>query len=156
MSDAIPDCPRCHVPMREIEAQSATIDRCERCQGTFFDQGEMFAALGTTADTSYWDRPDVVSPVREGKLACPRCHARMLAQDVRHENDHAEIDRCARCQGIWLDPGEAERLMAIGGRMVETVLAEKRRARESLDRMGDVDLRPPGLIFRFLSLFKSA
>ena len=151
------DCPRCHIPLHEIHEGSAYIDRCEKCQGAFFDQGEMFAALGQTADPSYWDQPGVAGPVRDGHVHCPRCHHHMLLQDVRHEGastEHAEIDRCTHCGGIWLDAGEAAKILAIGTRMTDKVLAERRAAKAELDRMGDVSFSPPGLISRFLGLFK--
>ena len=154
MHERNPECPRCHVPLEELHAQGASIDRCGKCGGTFFDQGEMFAAVGRTADASFWDRPETVGRLRDGKLKCARCGGRMLLQDVRHDAIDVEIDRCPQCAGIWLDAGEADKLQAIGARMADKVLAERRAAQAELDKLGDVDFSPSGLIARFLNLFK--
>lgn len=153
-TNKIPVCPRCKVDMKEIVQLNTFIDVCEKCGGTFFDQGEMFAALGTTADPSYWDRPETGGNVRPGNIACPRCNAAMLLQDVKYEDKQVEIDRCPACSGIWLDGGETTKIMSIGARMAPVVMAERRMAQDELAKMGPVDFNPPSLIYRFLSLFK--
>ncbi len=147
-------CPRCNMMMTEILVETAHIDECPKCRGRFFDQGEMFAALGATADGSYWDRDETAGPVREGHLKCPRCKGGMLAQDISHESTTVEIDRCNECTGIWLDAGEADKIMSIGAAMADVVKAEQARAKADLDGLGDVDFRSTNLLYRFLSLFK--
>src|SRR5687767_14277098 len=148
--DKVATCPRCKVNMKETHSQGTFLDDCERCGGVFFDQGEMFAALGTTADPSYWDRPETGGVMREGHLSCPRCKTDMLLQDVKHGADHVEIDRCGECGGIFLDKGEAEKILSIGAKMAETIQKERAAAQAELDQMGDVDFSSPGLIARFL------
>ena len=147
------ECPRDRAALEEIHQGNAHIDRCTRCQGTFFDQGEMFLALGRAADPSVWDRPGVTGMVRDGPLACPACHHPMRIQDLKHQELHVEIDRCTKCSGIWLDHGEAEKLLSIGTHMVGKVIEEQRKAQAELDKM-EVDLAPAGLIASFLGLFK--
>jgi hypothetical protein len=39
---------------------------------------------------------------------CPRCGAALIAVPYRG----VEIDKCSRCEGIWLDVGEMEQLAA--------------------------------------------
>lgn len=39
---------------------------------------------------------------------CPECEGSVLD---RVQQDNVEIDRCPKCQGIWLDAGELELLM---------------------------------------------
>ncbi len=41
-------------------------------------------------------------------LQCPRCGGRMQT----HLRNGVAIDQCVDCHGIFLDPGELERLMA--------------------------------------------
>ncbi len=41
-------------------------------------------------------------------LTCPRCDARMQT----HLRNGVAIDQCVKCHGLFLDPGEFERLMA--------------------------------------------
>jgi len=147
-------CPRCRIHMQEVREREAFIDRCARCQGTFFDLGEMFSALDRTADPAYWDRPETAGAVKPGDIACPRCEASMLLQDISDDAHQVEIDRCTHCGGIWLDGGEAEKIIAIGAGMAGTVEAEQRAAQAELADLDDVDFRPKSLFARFLSIFK--
>jgi Zn-finger nucleic acid-binding protein len=156
-SDKTVGCPRCKASMQEVHEKTAFLDRCPKGHGTFFDQGEMFEALGAAADPSLWDRRETSGPVREGKLGCPRCGAKMLLQDISAGSIKVEIDRCGSCGGIWLDHGEAEKLMAIGSTQVDKAFAERRAAQADLDKLSDVDFRSGGagsLIRRFLGLFQ--
>jgi Zn-finger nucleic acid-binding protein len=78
----------------------------------------------------------------------------MVKQDLKYEGENVEIDRCGKCGGIWLDDGEAKAIMAIGEKLHPVLEAEKAKAKEDLDKLGDVDFSSPGLIARFLGLFK--
>ena len=147
-------CPRDKSLMKEIVEKTAFLDICGKCGGQFFDSGEMFSAFGIKADPSYWDRPETGGTVKEGTLACPACHAPMLSQDVKHGTEHVEIDRCGKCGGIWLDQGEINQIMRIGGNLQPIIDDEKRKAQEELDKMGTPDFSSPGLIASFLGLFK--
>jgi Zn-finger nucleic acid-binding protein len=145
-------CPRDKRDMTEMAAGHALLDVCGKCGGQFFDTGEMFSAFGLKADPSLWDRPETGGAVKDGSLACPRCHTSMLTQEVKHQDDKVEIDRCGKCGGIWLDKGEVDQIMAIGAHMQPVVEAERAKAKADLDKIGDVDFSP-GLIARFLRLF---
>ena len=153
MHEKVLTCPRDKRQMTEMAAGHAVLDVCGKCGGQYFDSGEMFAAFGIKADPSYWDRPETGGQVKEGTLECPRCHSTMLAQDVKHEKDSVEIDRCGSCGGVWLDKGEVEQIMAIGERIAPLLEAEREKAKAELDKMGDVSFSSPGLIARFLGLF---
>jgi Zn-finger nucleic acid-binding protein len=147
-------CPRDKAHMRTTETGQATLDVCGKCGGQYFDSGEMFAAFGIKADPSYWDRPETGGTVKTSTLSCPVCHATMLAQDVRYDGKHVEIDRCGGCGGIWLDKGEVETIMAIGEGVRPVVEAEMAQAKKDLAAMGDVSFASPSLIAKFLGLFK--
>lgn len=148
-------CPRCRVQLKELHHGEAHIDQCETCGGIFFDQGELFSALGTHADPSYWDRPETAGPTRPGGVKCTRCSAETLLQNVASDEHQCEIDRCGKCGGVWLDAGEAETLIAVGKSQEATIQAEVQRAQAELDAMGDVDFHASGgLIGKFLALFR--
>jgi Zn-finger nucleic acid-binding protein len=146
-------CPRDKTLMGETLRGDAILDVCGKCGGQYFDSGEMFAAFGIKADPSYWDRPETGGGVKDGTLPCPVCHTHMLIQDVKHEAQHVEIDRCGKCGGIWLDKGEVEQIMKIGQGIKPILDAEKRGAEAKLSAMGDVDFSPPGIIAQFLAMF---
>ncbi len=147
-------CPRDKAMLDEMHAGEAALDVCGKCGGQFFDSGEMFKAFGIKADPSYWDRPETGGSVSESKLNCSQCGVFMLKQDVKYEDLHVEIDRCGTCGGIWLDKGEVDTIMKIGEKLQPVLDAERAKAKEELDKMGDVDFSSPSLIARFLGLFK--
>ncbi len=33
-------CPKCHIPMDEINYRGVTIDKCNKCEGVWLDKGE--------------------------------------------------------------------------------------------------------------------
>ncbi len=147
-------CPRDKTVLDQQEQGEATLDVCSKCGGQFFDSGEMFAAFGIKADPTYWDRPETGGPTRTGDVPCPRCEAHLLTQEIRHEGQAVEIDRCGKCGGLWLDAGEATRIIAIGEKMAPVIAAEKAQAQKELDALGDDAFGSPGLIARFLGLFQ--
>jgi len=152
-----PNCPRCKTPMQEIVHQNTFLDRCPRCTGVFFDQGEMFSALGATADPGVWDSAETGGVTRPGETPCPRCGSHMLLQSVKYGGDDVEIDRCGQCNGIWLDATEADRIMTIGGKLLEKMRGDAEKARKELESMGDDVLRPKatgGILYKFLALFR--
>jgi Zn-finger nucleic acid-binding protein len=147
------ECPRDHSLMKEKHLGESVLDVCGKCGGQFFDTGEMFGAFGIKADPSYWDRPETGGSVRDGELHCPVCHTHMLVQDIKHESEKVEIDRCGKCGGIWLDQGEVHQIMAIGLKIKPMLDKEKAEAQEALDKMGKVNFSPPGIIAQFLGMF---
>lgn len=147
-------CPRDKSLMKAHEVGEAVLDTCGKCGGQFFDSGELFAALGIKADPSYWDRPETGGVVKTTDIHCPSCETVMLAQEVKYDTEQVEIDRCGKCGGIWLDKGESDTIMKIGEKLHPILEAEKAKAQEELAKMGDVDFSSPGLIARFLGLFK--
>ena len=153
MKNVILECPRDHSVMKEHEQGEAVLDICQKCHGQFFDTGEMFGAFGVKADPSIWDRPESGGTVRDGTIKCPRCHHAMLIQDVKHESQSVEIDRCRSCGGIWLDKGEVETLIKIGDKLEPLVNAEVEKAKADLAKMGTPDFSG-GMIARFVKMFK--
>jgi len=145
-------CPRDRTTMAQKIVGEAVIDVCPKCQATYFDVGELFAALGSSADPSFWDRPESAGAVRDSGFGCPRCKAAMLAQDITYGEHKVEIDRCSQCGGVFLDGGEGERLKALGAAAMDTVLEESRRAKVELEKMEDPDFST-GFFDKFLGLF---
>ncbi len=39
-------------------------------------------------------------------LACPKCDGTLIEESF----EEVQIDRCSKCNGVWLDAGELERL----------------------------------------------
>ena len=47
----------------------------------------------------------------EKKIDCPRCWVEAERYEVDVFGPNIEIDECPRCRGIWLDPGELNKLL---------------------------------------------
>lgn len=147
-------CPHDKAKLAKKVVEEATLDVCGKCGGQFFDSGEMFRAFGIKADPSYWDRPETGGEIKgNSKIGCPQCVIPLVIQDVKYDGDHVEIDRCGKCGGVWLDKGEIEKIIAIGDKLQPVLDAETAKAKEELDKLGEVDFAP-GLISRFLKMFR--
>jgi len=114
------DCPRCSLPLREIDLgefggdyASVVIDLCPECEGVWLDKGEL-----DQRDESLWtDAEDLDHEIITGdrKVAnCPKCSATLLSV-TPNEVPGLVIDRCPECWGFWLDPGELESIQALAG-----------------------------------------
>src|SRR5262245_43240247 len=114
--DELLQCPRCIKKMRKQKHPKAVIDHCELCSGSFFDEGEMLAVLGKTADPEIWARANRKRTPSASDIQCPRCHKRMQLHPLGEGELEVDIDLCIQCGGIWLDGGEVDTVMQLGAR----------------------------------------
>jgi uncharacterized protein len=49
-------CPKCHAPLKSVERNGVTIDRCVECGGVFLDRGELERLMA--AETAFLSRDD--------------------------------------------------------------------------------------------------
>lgn len=87
MSEAGLNCPRCE---ERLAGQEGDLWHCDGCGGSFATGVE----LGLPTES--------VEVASDGRMTCPACRDSM----ERLMLGAVEIDRCASCQGIWLDAGE--------------------------------------------------
>ena len=104
-------CPACNKELKEIGVSGVKVDVCDGgCGGIWFDSHELKAfdephettgetLLNTARDTSL-----IID--RSGKIGCPRCQDVTMMKHFFSVKHSVEIDECAACGGIWLDPGE--------------------------------------------------
>lgn len=102
-------CPRGHGPLVGSERDGMTLDLCPTCQGMWFDWGELEAVLAK------YDGVEVPPDARPSGLRCPRDGSGLFAYTLPEPRTESgrwdiEIDQCKRCQGIWLDHGELQRI----------------------------------------------
>ena len=105
------ECPRCWVPMDitevEIFGPNIDIDVCPKCQGIWFDPGELKKILKDKEVTDYLTKH--IGTKSKSPLICPRCRWVMdiqIAEDI-------ETEVCLNCKGVWLDAGELDDLKNI-------------------------------------------
>jgi Zn-finger nucleic acid-binding protein len=106
--------------MHEVTARAnpgtlIQLDQCRKCGGIWCDKWELFPV-----DSDEAERIDVKDAVDESLLAapvkvvrrslyCPRCTAPLQrCKDPALPRDH-HLERCSRCDGIWLNRGEMKR-----------------------------------------------
>lgn len=97
-------CPDCKESLATIRLQGHRADRCDRCQGIWFEPAAFFSLC-------LEHRPEAVPELmvhNDGtpKRACPAC-----AEDMEIAwMDFLQLDQC-ESHGIWLDDGELKRAL---------------------------------------------
>ncbi len=97
--------------METVKASDVEIERCASCGGIFFDNFEFKkldeAHEGVGSELLVQDQG---APYRargkDEKLACPKCIGIIMMRRFSSAKRSIEVDECAGCGGIWLDPGE--------------------------------------------------
>ena len=93
--------------MSRVTFEGIEVDRCEGCQGIWFDMLELDKLRAVNGAESL----DIGDPVVGRKLNekdaidCPVCHTRMIRM-VDADQPHIWYERCASCHGVFLDAGE--------------------------------------------------
>ena len=94
------------------------IDRCGRCEGIWFDEGELSgivnrggADLIRVLSVSDDDPQQVKEPwndlAQDARAECPRCGVDMNRVEAGRIRGLV-IDRCPTCRGLWYDGGEVD------------------------------------------------
>ncbi|HUT36516.1 MAG TPA: zf-TFIIB domain-containing protein [Planctomycetota bacterium] len=99
-------CPVCLEPMIVAEYEHVEIDTCVGCGGVWLDGGELEALVGSAVPPKATPDPDLGPPDRD----CPIC-VHKLAKD-RYGRTQVVVDKCPHGDGIWLDAGELEQILA--------------------------------------------
>lgn len=108
-------CPNCGNSLKEVYAEAnygriLLLDQCDKCGGVWFDNWELYYLKDAEAkklDTINIDSFLAQSSVEKGTGFCPKCDGfpLQLFQDPNLPED-SKIDRCGRCNGLWLNRGE--------------------------------------------------
>ncbi len=120
-------CPKCNAELKKSDLGQygfVILDVCPNCKGSWFDKGEL-----DRLDQSVWtDFEELNFQRREPgaqRLSCPKCN-----HDLEPVSpvDALElvVDRCASCEGFWLDAGELEKVQDITLHIDDTKMAHMR------------------------------
>ena len=116
-------CPRCRVSMDKDTHGGVVTDRCPKCQGVWYDRGELEALLFQEEDqaepapghaTAPAEPPGSASGIGtlvvddSPYLCCPRCGKHMTRKNYMRLSGII-VDVCGY-HGIYLDHGELERI----------------------------------------------
>jgi len=165
-------CPKCKIQTTRTEYEGASVRMCGECGG-YWVTPIALKAIANRRETTFSE------PVKERflqlaeqsnsteQLACLSCGKFMVKENFKDWDDIV-IDRCTKCGGIWLDPGELEKIQiyweyfqdhpeqsnmdAIAKRalLTEVMAQRKRDAKEFTEIMSETARRrgyvPPGAL----------
>ncbi len=100
-------CPKCRCDMDRERYQGVEIDRCTRCQGLWFDAGEVELLRNAEAAAAL-DAGDAAAGRAHNTIdryPCPRCHGAMIRM-VDPQQRHIWFEQCSACSGSFFDAGE--------------------------------------------------
>ena len=100
------ECPACKEPMIVAEYGDVEIDTCVACGGVWLDGGELEALLGSPVPELAEPDAGLGEPVRD----CPVCVDKLVKDRYGHSD--VVVDKCPHGDGIWLDRGELEAILA--------------------------------------------
>jgi Zn-finger nucleic acid-binding protein len=98
-------CPDDRSLLRPMKQDAIRFDVCRKCAGLWFSRESIESVDPTPAVIPEASRRTrKISRITSQPRQCPVC-AKALTQ---LRIDGLDIDRCAVCHGVWLDPGEYE------------------------------------------------
>jgi Zn-finger nucleic acid-binding protein len=100
-------CAKCPGTLEHLRQGDLELDRCSRCQGIFFDPGELTKIFDDSdARTIREEISRIPESADERPATCPRCGWTM----TRVATEKLAYDVCLPCNGVWLDAGELSSL----------------------------------------------
>ena len=118
-------CPKCKNDMEAIEFEGVEVDRCQNCNGIWFDVGENESLLGKdAAEAIDTGDPSVGRETNQiDRYRCPRCDGGMMRK-IDPKRTQIQYEECTSCRGTFFDAGEFTDLVK------DTILEHlKRRSR---------------------------
>ena len=107
------NCPRCETAMQHMTINERggkiEVDQCSTCNGIWFDKGEL-TELEKVVEPVFMEFRKIPKEYDQlTGLWCPSCTPQQMMDKERHDRDEKVIiDKCPRCEGVWLDGGELE------------------------------------------------
>jgi Zn-finger nucleic acid-binding protein len=124
-------CPRDQLLLASNDVDGYRYYSCERCNG--------FWIPGTVLDRALSERGiqdlRAIRGAGPGDVTCPDCRAACEAIGI----EGCDLDRCARCHGVWLDAGEVGKLKRLFPERSAVVAAEE-------GRLTDAELAPIAIV----------
>lgn len=100
-------CPKCQVTMDRIVFEGKEVDRCNVCQGLWFDRGEreLLSTPGAATQVDIGDAREGTQMNDMDRYSCPRCGGTMIRM-VDSRQNHVWYEECGACGGSFFDAGE--------------------------------------------------
>jgi Zn-finger nucleic acid-binding protein len=109
----MPRCPKCKTVADPVIYEDVRIYHCGGCGGHWLTQARLDVILRRrevempeAVKQKMMDLADDSNTVE--RLMCFTCGKTMIREQFKHWED-IQIDRCPKCDGLWLDRGELEK-----------------------------------------------
>jgi|GEM_PF-619671 len=103
-------CPKCRTDtvFEFRTGEDVAIDMCDRCNGSWFDKGEVATFFELSKDVPNLEKSIATSVATSHP--CPKCPGEKLIEfdycQIELRSGRLRVDYCRRCGGLWLDKGE--------------------------------------------------
>lgn len=116
------NCPRCFHALRQVSYEGVIVDTCDGCGGEWLDKGEI-VRINKAREVVFSDNDKakvegakkvVLREVSKTQktLICPHCNVAMQTLNYAYDSG-IMIDKCPKCEGIWLDKNELEAIQIV-------------------------------------------
>lgn len=119
------DCPKCKLPLGDVEVGPVRVSLCSHCNGTWYDRNELRVLEARESHGDYcwididlWRERDKFRARKQQRYSCPRDGQPM--ETVHYGESTVAVDICAKCQGIWLDRKEYDGIVRYLDEIVDT------------------------------------
>lgn len=108
-------CPNCDGKLEPKTFKKVRIDECDSCHGLWFDRDELKRAKDSTDEDLRWLDFDIFENKTNkytksaGAKICPKDENSL--EKHTYSNSKVTIDVCPRCEGVWLDHDEFEKII---------------------------------------------
>ncbi len=102
-------CPHCaddSLREKPIRDEGVRLDVCDRCQGVWYDGGELQRLMTVAAGELH-----VLDASAPSERLCPRCLRRMFV--FNFPRTVVTVDMCGHCRGLWLDASESKEIKTV-------------------------------------------
>jgi len=115
--DAPLSCPGCGNLLKEVYAEAhygryLLLDQCTDCGGIWFDSWELYylnEGEANRLDSVDQEKLLALTSFKKGSDQCPRCQSDLEPFHDPNLPKDAKIERCPKCNGLWLNRGELHR-----------------------------------------------
>ena len=133
------NCPTCAIALSQLTLSGETVDRCSTCNGTWYDAVELSSILRASTSLEFTIKATAELPTT---IACPKCEKEITSTIYAHDSE-IPILKCPTCSGVWLVPGQLEKILKYRNGLHKTdrlgqAIAESYAQSNALNRFADI------------------
>lgn len=135
-------CPNDNTPLETISLKGVKVDSCPKDGGLWFDHDELGRAKDAADEDLRWFEFDLFEDSGGNKYTkyktdkkCPKDNSEMIS--LEYQNSGVRIDKCILCNGVWLEKGEFDKIIAYLDKKVNEMSAGE-LGRDALKELSDL------------------